>query len=100
VPPRALVFWVVVCVWAVTSQVTALKPGEKKAVALASARRCQARATPQRHALPTHLHPPGARVALRNDSYALHILLPSKIDPLVSLMKVSWCNVNQNVTNN
>lgn len=30
----------------------------------------------------------GARVALRNDSYALHILLPSKIDPLVSLMKV------------
>lgn len=26
---------------------------------------------------------PGARVALRNDSYALHILLPSKIDPLV-----------------
>jgi ATP-dependent 26S proteasome regulatory subunit len=31
---------------------------------------------------------PGARVALRNDSYALHILLPSKIDPLVSLMKV------------
>lgn len=32
--------------------------------------------------------PAGARVALRNDSYALHILLPSKIDPLVSLMKV------------
>eukprot|EP00878_Enallax_costatus_P001605 GHUV01001756.1.p1 GENE.GHUV01001756.1~~GHUV01001756.1.p1 ORF type:complete len:401 (+),score=76.24 GHUV01001756.1:252-1454(+) len=31
---------------------------------------------------------PGARVALRNDSYALHIVLPSKIDPLVSLMKV------------
>lgn len=30
----------------------------------------------------------GARVALRNDSYALHIVLPSKIDPLVSLMKV------------
>ncbi|KAK9830723.1 hypothetical protein WJX74_004182 [Apatococcus lobatus] len=30
----------------------------------------------------------GARVALRNDSYTLHILLPSKVDPLVSLMKV------------
>ena len=31
---------------------------------------------------------PAARVALRNDSYALHLLLPSKVDPLVSLMKV------------
>jgi 26S proteasome regulatory subunit T6 len=31
---------------------------------------------------------PGARVALRNDSYALHVLLPTKVDPLVSLMKV------------
>ena len=31
---------------------------------------------------------PGARVALRNDSYTLHLLLPSKVDPLVSLMKV------------
>ena len=28
------------------------------------------------------------RVALRNDSYALHLVLPSKVDPLVSLMKV------------
>lgn len=28
------------------------------------------------------------RVALRNDSYTLHKTLPSKIDPLVSLMKV------------
>lgn len=28
------------------------------------------------------------RVALRNDSYTLHKVLPSKIDPLVSLMKV------------
>ena len=28
------------------------------------------------------------RVALRNDSYALHLLLPTKVDPLVSLMKV------------
>jgi len=31
---------------------------------------------------------PTSRVALRNDSYALHLLLPSKVDPLVSLMKV------------
>ncbi|KAK2078618.1 26S proteasome regulatory subunit 8 A [Prototheca wickerhamii] len=31
---------------------------------------------------------PGARVALRNDAYSLHVLLPSKVDPLVSLMKV------------
>jgi 26S proteasome regulatory subunit T6 len=30
----------------------------------------------------------GARVALRNDSYTLHLILPTKIDPLVSLMKV------------
>ncbi|KAK9828723.1 hypothetical protein WJX72_001719 [[Myrmecia] bisecta] len=30
----------------------------------------------------------GARVALRNDSYVLHLLLPTKVDPLVSLMKV------------
>jgi 26S proteasome regulatory subunit T6 len=30
----------------------------------------------------------GARVALRSDSYALHKVLPSKVDPLVSLMKV------------
>merc|ERR1712188_333915 len=29
-----------------------------------------------------------ARVALTNDSYALHKILPSKVDPLVSLMKV------------
>jgi predicted nucleic acid-binding Zn-ribbon protein len=31
---------------------------------------------------------PNLRVALRNDTYALHKILPSKIDPLVSLMKV------------
>lgn len=31
---------------------------------------------------------PNTRVALRNDSYELHKILPSKIDPLVSLMKV------------
>ena len=28
------------------------------------------------------------RVALKNDSYMLHLVLPSKVDPLVSLMKV------------
>lgn len=31
---------------------------------------------------------PNVRVALRNDSYVLHKILPSKVDPLVSLMKV------------
>ena len=31
---------------------------------------------------------PAARVALRKDSYALHRVLPSKVDPLVSLMKL------------
>lgn len=31
---------------------------------------------------------PNTRVALRNDSYELHKILPNKIDPLVSLMKV------------
>lgn len=31
---------------------------------------------------------PSARVALRNDSYVLHLVLPSKVDPLVNLMKV------------
>lgn len=31
---------------------------------------------------------PGARVALRADSYTLHKILPNKIDPLVSLMMV------------
>lgn len=30
----------------------------------------------------------GARIALRNDSYQLHLILPTKVDPLVSLMKV------------
>ena len=28
------------------------------------------------------------RVALKNDSYKLHRILPTKVDPLVSLMKV------------
>lgn len=31
---------------------------------------------------------PSTRVALRNDSYVLHLILPSKVDPLVNLMKV------------
>eukprot|EP01041_Mallomonas_annulata_P006406 gene6406-12949_t len=31
---------------------------------------------------------PNTRVALRSDSYALHKILPTKVDPLVSLMKV------------
>eukprot|EP00638_Chattonella_subsalsa_P005192 CAMPEP_0117749044 /NCGR_PEP_ID=MMETSP0947-20121206/9508_1 /TAXON_ID=44440 /ORGANISM="Chattonella subsalsa, Strain CCMP2191" /LENGTH=414 /DNA_ID=CAMNT_0005566885 /DNA_START=37 /DNA_END=1278 /DNA_ORIENTATION=- len=31
---------------------------------------------------------PNTRVALRNDSYVLHRILPTKVDPLVSLMKV------------
>lgn len=30
----------------------------------------------------------GTRVALKNDSYTLHKLLPTKVDPLVSLMRV------------
>lgn len=31
---------------------------------------------------------PNTRVALKSDSYMLHKILPSKVDPLVSLMKV------------
>ncbi|CAA0840086.1 26S protease regulatory subunit 8 homolog A, partial [Striga hermonthica] len=31
---------------------------------------------------------PSTRVALRNDSYVLHLILPSKVDPLVNHMKV------------
>ena len=31
---------------------------------------------------------PNSRVGLLNDSYRLHSILPSKVDPLVSLMKV------------
>jgi len=31
---------------------------------------------------------PGTRVALKNDSYVLHKILPTKVDPLVSLMRV------------
>lgn len=38
---------------------------------------------------------PNTRVALRADSYTLHRILPTKVDPLVSLMKVCsdyFCN--------
>jgi 26S proteasome regulatory subunit T6 len=36
---------------------------------------------------------PNTRVALKSDSYTLHKILPTKVDPLVSLMKVSVrCN--------
>jgi 26S proteasome regulatory subunit T6 len=31
---------------------------------------------------------PATRVALKNDSYELHKILPNKVDPLVSLMRV------------
>ena len=31
---------------------------------------------------------PNTRVALKSDSYTLHRILPTKVDPLVSLMKV------------
>lgn len=31
---------------------------------------------------------PGTRVALKNESYLLHKILPTKVDPLVSLMRV------------
>jgi len=31
---------------------------------------------------------PTTRVALKHDSYTLHKILPNKVDPLVSLMKV------------
>ncbi len=31
---------------------------------------------------------PSTRVALRNDSYVLHLIHPSKVDPLINLMKV------------
>ncbi|GMH11889.1 hypothetical protein Nepgr_013730 [Nepenthes gracilis] len=32
--------------------------------------------------------PPSTRVALHNDTYLLYLVLPSKVDPLVNLMKV------------
>lgn len=31
---------------------------------------------------------PNTRVAVRSDTYLLHKILPTKVDPLVSLMKV------------
>lgn len=39
---------------------------------------------------------PTTRVALRNDSYALHYILPSKVDPLVSLMKARGASEDSN----
>jgi 26S proteasome regulatory subunit T6 len=33
---------------------------------------------------------PNTRVALKSDSYTLHKILPTKVDPLVSLMKVMF----------
>lgn len=36
----------------------------------------------------TALLTPNTRVALKSDSYLLHKMLPSKVDPLVNLMKV------------
>ena len=33
---------------------------------------------------------PNCRVALRNDSYTLHKILPNKVDPLVWLLKPSF----------
>lgn len=36
----------------------------------------------------SHQVTPNCRVALRNDSYTLHKILPNKVDPLVSLMMV------------
>ena len=37
---------------------------------------------------------PNTRVALRSDSYTLHKILPTKVDPLVSLMKVKSTSMN------
>lgn len=37
---------------------------------------------------------PNCRVALRNDSYTLHKILPNKVDPLVSLMMVEKVLLN------
>lgn len=40
------------------------------------------------HSIDTAKLTAGTRVALRNDSYLLHKILPTKVDPLVSLMRV------------
>ncbi|KAK7108959.1 hypothetical protein V1264_013090 [Littorina saxatilis] len=37
---------------------------------------------------------PNCRVALRNDSYVLHKILPNKVDPLVSLIVILMCQVD------
>jgi 26S proteasome regulatory subunit T6 len=36
---------------------------------------------------------PNTRVALKSDSYTLHKILPTKVDPLVSLMKVRYRSI-------
>ena len=36
---------------------------------------------------------PNTRVALKSDSYTLHKILPTKVDPLVSLMKVRFLGI-------
>ena len=38
---------------------------------------------------------PNCRVALRNDSYTLHKILPNKVDPLVSLLFLTLLSFNK-----
>lgn len=40
---------------------------------------------------------PNTRVALKSDSYMLHKILPTKVDPLVSLMKVFMMHISSRV---
>jgi 26S proteasome regulatory subunit T6 len=40
---------------------------------------------------------PNTRVALKSDSYTLHKILPSKVDPLVSLMKVPFLTISSSL---
>lgn len=40
---------------------------------------------------------PNTRVALKSDSYMLHKILPTKVDPLVSLMKVFMMHISVRV---
>ena len=42
---------------------------------------------------------PNTRVALKSDSYTLHKILPTKVDPLVSLMKVGGLCLQLDFTN-
>ena len=48
----------------------------------------------------TSMLTPNVRVALKNDSYVLHKILPNKVDPLVSLMMVEKviCNIRIGIT--